>query len=580
MADIFISYSRRDSEQAIALAEWLRSAGASVWMDTAALAAAETWSAEIVTAIEGCSLFFILLSPDSVASVNVKKELSLASESKKVIVPIEVVPCELNQSMKYALAGLQRVAITDEEALSRAFGKLGIGTSVPEASGRWSVSGGEVDTIRIAVLPFEDQSPAHDNEWFSDGLTDELISTLGKLDQLFVVDSQSSRIYKNAKLTAKEIASQLHVGHIVRGAVRKSGEHIRVQATLIDIKSGRTMWDEKFSGTMEDIFAIQEQTAIDIAQGLRLTLTKDQVIELEDRGTENSEAYELYLKAAAHPGHAKEDYLQEIKWLKQATALDPNFARAFGSLAVSYANYYRTIGGNEEVLALQKEATERLIALTPETLSSYNALANLYTNLGEHDKAIETAQKMVIAAPKHFVPYSVVAFMYSRAEKFIEAALWTERALAISPASLRDHMNLVTFYDQGRNQEQTRKAIIRAIPHIAQYLALNPDDQTVRAVLMCYYDQIDKHDRAGNERDYLLGMREIFGHTYYQIAGHYGWHGKTEQAVEFLYKAAEKGSVDFNELCEDKRWFGCVQSLPNFQQLVSELEMIEAKANG
>src|SRR5688572_27489636 len=100
MNNIFISYSRKDSRVAISLAERLRSYGATVWMDTASLAAAETWSAEIVTAIEECSIFIILLSADSASSHNVTKELSLASESKKRILPIELYPCELNQAMK------------------------------------------------------------------------------------------------------------------------------------------------------------------------------------------------------------------------------------------------------------------------------------------------------------------------------------------------------------------------------------------------------------------------------------------------------------------------------------------------
>src|SRR5579883_2298183 len=126
MADIFISYSRHDSEHALQLAERLRASGADVWMDSLALAAAETWSAEIVNAINSARLFFILLSPSSVASHNVNKELSLASEKRKTIVPIVIEKCPLSESMEYALAGVQRVSITNEEALERTFAKLGI----------------------------------------------------------------------------------------------------------------------------------------------------------------------------------------------------------------------------------------------------------------------------------------------------------------------------------------------------------------------------------------------------------------------------------------------------------------------
>jgi len=185
MADIFISYSRRDSEQALSLAERLRASGANVWMDTAALAAAETWSAEIVNAIERCSHFFLLLSEDSVTSKNVTKEVALASEKDKIIVPIELSTCTLNSAMQYALAGLQKVSIVDEVALVRAIEKLGIGNAdIPSASSRPSeLQGNGQDaraTLRIAILPFADQSPAHYNEWFSVCLDAELINNVKK----------------------------------------------------------------------------------------------------------------------------------------------------------------------------------------------------------------------------------------------------------------------------------------------------------------------------------------------------------------------------------------------------------------
>ncbi|MDP4221433.1 MAG: toll/interleukin-1 receptor domain-containing protein [Bacteroidota bacterium] len=153
MADIFISYSRKDSSHALALAERLRAAGADVWMDSSALAAAETWSAEIVNAINSTRLFFILLSPAAVASHNVNKELSLASEKRKTIVPIVIEKCPLSQSMEYALAGLQRVAITNEEALERAFAKLGIsGTGFSQKVNRRRTSGiKRSDWLRVGL---------------------------------------------------------------------------------------------------------------------------------------------------------------------------------------------------------------------------------------------------------------------------------------------------------------------------------------------------------------------------------------------------------------------------------------------
>ncbi len=583
MADIFISYSRRDSEQALSLAERLRASGATVWMDTAALAAAETWSAEIVNAIEKCTHFFLLLSDDSVASSNVTKEVSLASEAKKTIVPIEIHHCELNAAMKYALAGLQKVSLSDEIALARAFEKLGIsGTDFSPSNISMTPERAEVRStaLRIAVLPFEDQSPGHDNEWFSDGLTDELISTLGKLDQLFVVDSQSSRIYKGAKLATKDIASQLNVRYIVRGAVRKAGDKIRIQATLIEAADGTTLWDEKFNGTMNDIFEIQEKTALDIAEGLKLKLTKEEVEEIEERGTDNVEAYELYLRSAKNGGNSKEGLLTTIELLRKAIALDPNFAAPYGSLAVTCANYIRAIGNDKEIAALQQEATGKVSELAPGTRFEYLAVSNLYSIQGETEKAIETAKKMVDVAPKRAIGYGVVGFMYMRGGQYKEAVKWIEQAIKINPNVLNDHYNLFSCYNYMSDRPGVVKTVRRASTYYEQFLALHPDEQNLRCSYMLMLEAIDRRSDSQREAERLLSMADIHGSTYHLVAAVYSHQGDVEKAVELLREAARKGFFDTDDIHTDKDFWQNIHALPNFEELLVELEATAKENNG
>jgi TolB-like protein len=586
--DIFISYSTKDRIDALALVERLRSSGYTIWIDQSGIDAATSWSKEIAEALEDCSTFILLLSPNSLASENVAKELAVAAELKKHIIPIELESVQLKREFLYHLTGLQRVAHTNIDAIVHVLDKYRGSGQLPVAGDQsvlTDVTNSELNTqnsklLRIAVLPFEDQSPQHDNEWFSDGLTDELISTLGKLDELFVVDSQSSKIYKGAKLQTKDIASQLRVRYIVHGAVRKAGDKIRIQATLIDTQDGATLWDEKFSGTMEDIFEIQEKTALDITRGLKLKLTKEEVAEIEDRGTENAEAYELYLRGLAVTGYSPEDNFHSIDLYKQAIALDPNFTQAYAGIAVAYANYYRIHGRKPEILELQREAAEKAAALSPEHPKTYNALANLYMNLGEKEKAIETAKKMVTAAPKRSRSYSVVGFMYQASGKFVEAAKWYEQALSIDSGSLNDHNNLMVCYYFLHDMESVRKAVIRAIPHYEQYLALHPDDQGIRVNYMISLEGIDKHELSTRQAERLLAMPDVVGFSLYQAASVFSRQGKIDLAIESLKLAAEKGFVNADELRSDKDFFGPLHELPDFEKLVAELEAIMIKNNG
>jgi len=579
MADIFISYSSKDKAKAHELSELLVSSGISVWIDQSGIAAATSWSKEIAEALEGCSAFILLLSANSIASENVAKELAVAAKLRKQIIPVQLERVELKGEFLYHLTTLQHVEITNVDAIIHAVEKHRRSAAIASPSiPQPTLTSNE---LRIAVLPFEDQSQAHDNEWFSDGLTDELIGTLGKLDKLFVVDSQSSKIYKNAKLPTKEIAKQLDVRYIVHGAVRKAGQDIRIQASLIDTSTGATLWAQKFSGVMDDIFEIQEKTAIDITQGLQLKLTKDEVAETRERGTDSVEAYELYLRAVMISiGMAKEDQIQSIEMLKQAIALDPNYLKAQAFLAISYANYYRSEGRQPEILELQRAATERTAALSPEDPSTYNTLANLFLNLGEKDKAIEMANNMIRVAPKRFNGYSVMGFMLMHADKVSQAVKYFEQALTIAPASIRDYSNLVRCYLYLGDKEQLKKTIIRASQHFEQYLALQPEDQSVRVEFMLQLEVIGRHDLATREAEILLRLPDLYGHSYYQISSVYAKEGDTAKGIELLRKAAEKGFINLDELRNDKEWFGNLHSLPNFEELVKELEEIVAKANG
>ncbi len=582
MADIFISYSTLDRHHALTLVERLRAAGHSVWIDQQGIGAASSWSNEIAEALDNCKAFILLMSETSLASKNVVKELALAAEADKHIIPVELGSVTIPTTFKYHLAGLQRTSINNIDAILHALEKYRGSDQLPVVSDQLDAKSGQDAraTIRIAVLPFEDQSPAHDNEWFSDGLTDELISTLGKLDQLFVVDSKSSGMYKGAKLQTKEIASQLGVRYIVHGAVRKAGEKIRINASLIDTSTGATLWDEKFNGTMDDIFEIQEKTAIDITQGLKLKLTKEEIAEIEEKGTNNPEAYELYLRASSNIGLASEDIMHTIDLLTKVIALDPNFVEPYAGIAVAYANYYRGHGRKPETLQLQREATERAVALAPENIKTFNAVANLYANLGEHEKAIETAKKMVAVAPKSSRAYSVVGFMYMAAGNFFEAVQWYEKALALDPGSLGYHNNIMVCHYSLGDKVSLKMCVLSAQPHYEQYLALHPDDQGIRTNFMISLESIDLHDLSTREAERLLAMPELFGYTFYQVASVFARQGKIERATQCLRSAARKGRMNFEELRTDKEFFGLLQELPNFEELVTELQEIVAQANG
>src|SRR5579872_1532380 len=208
MADIFISYSSKDKEKADQLSELLASAGLSVWIDQAGIDVATSWSKEIVQAINGCKAFIVLLSPNSIILKNVVREVSLAFEKNKKILPLDLEPVVLSEDLEYHLAGIQRAPMTNIDAIIRTLGKLGLEATqaptlkiVKETDSRKS----------LMILPFEDLSPTGDNGWFADGIASELITALSHVAALRVSDQQATKDYKRYQGSLPHYASTMGI---------------------------------------------------------------------------------------------------------------------------------------------------------------------------------------------------------------------------------------------------------------------------------------------------------------------------------------------------------------------------------
>ncbi|MEP7235910.1 MAG: TIR domain-containing protein, partial [Ignavibacteriota bacterium] len=435
MPDIFISYSRKNSEQAQSLALRLRASGSNVWMDTASLAAAETWSAAIVSAIRDCKIFIVLLSADSVGSHNVTRELALASERNKSIVAIELGEVLLNDTMEYSLAGLHRIRYTDEEALTRTFGKLGIVLS--SGPSRKSPSHPHSDKKRLAVIPFEDLSQAKDQEWFSDGLAYELIDTLTKVEKIFVVDKQTIREYKRTALKSKELAGELGVRFLVFGAVLKSADKLRIQASLVDSETGETLWNFKHTGALEDVFDIQEKVSKQIADELQVKLSPHELQQIEERVTENAEAYELFLRADDHYlCQTKHDLEAAVRLYHRAGEIDPSCSYAYFGSANSLLAIYRSYNKSETILAEAEADLNTAIGLRPTDVRSRSILALLHHYKGMDEEAISLARQAIAMEPDNPISHFHLGFLYMNQQKNLLAAEEFETVLKNQPRNL------------------------------------------------------------------------------------------------------------------------------------------------
>ncbi|MCM2312167.1 MAG: FlgO family outer membrane protein, partial [Steroidobacteraceae bacterium] len=351
--DVCISYSSKDRERILRMAEQLRGAGVSVWIDQGGIDAAALWTAEIVKAIDGCKVLLLALSAAAAESPNVVKEVSLALDRKKHILPVNLEPVEVPVALRYPLAGIQHVDLFGEKAqenfatVVRALARLGVPTGdVPAAAPAAARSPRKAlnDKV-IAVLPFVNISPDKESDYFSDGLTEDLISNLSRLKGMSVVSRTNSIRYKGSKLDIEEIGRELGARYIIEGTVRRHQEDLRITANLIDVESSTQLWSDRYKGKMADVFDIQETVSTEIVDALAITLTPTEKVALTRRSTSNPEAFDLYLRGREALYRLTKTNIEFAAQLfQQAIRLDGRYAQADAGLAEAYASrclYYQ-----------------------------------------------------------------------------------------------------------------------------------------------------------------------------------------------------------------------------------------------
>ena len=233
------------------------------------------------------------------------------------------------------------------------------------------------------VLPFESLSASNKDTYFADGVQDEILSNLAKISQLKVISRSSVMTYRPASnRNLRAIANELGVARVIEGTVRRSGNHVRIATRLVDAQTGETLWSESYDRNLSDIFAIQSEIAQQVASRLRAQLSPEERKDIEEKPTENLDAYDLYLQAkqlynsVVFWGPEKETYLKAISLVEEATQKDPQFALAYCLLAqVQDDLYFGRIDYTPERRALGDAALNEALRLRPDLPEVHLAMA-------------------------------------------------------------------------------------------------------------------------------------------------------------------------------------------------------------
>lgn len=325
----------------------------------------------------------------------------------------------------------------------------------------------------VAVLPFVNVSPEKENEYFSDGMTEEIIDALTKVEGLRVVSRTSVFAFKGKDQDIRKIGEQLNVSHVVEGSVRKAGNRVRITAQLINIADGYHLWSERFDREMEDVFTIQEEIAHMIVNALKIKLVRKAETPLVERSTENIKAYNLFLKGRYCWNKRTEAALKQcVNYFEQAIEIDPDYMLAYCGLADAYA----LLGIAEYGALPPMEVMPKAKAAAVKALEIDNTLAEAQTTVA-HVKAFfdwdftgadKEFNRAIELNPNYPFSHHWYALYLSAMERHDEAIAEEKRAQELEPLSLIINKNVGTIFYYARKYEQ-------AIEQYKKALELDPD---------------------------------------------------------------------------------------------------------
>jgi TolB-like protein/thioredoxin-like negative regulator of GroEL len=367
------------------------------------------------------------------------------------------------------------------------------------------------------VLPFTNVGRDPEQEYFSDGMTDDLITDLSKVSGLFVIARNSVFTYKGKPVKVQQVAEELGVRYVLEGNVRRAGEQLRINAQLIDATTGHHLWAQRYDGQIGDVFALQDRITGKIVAALAVKLTSGEQEQVERKHTEKVAAYDAFLQGREHyVRRTPDDFAKAVRYFEKAIELDPNYGRAYAALALTYwesqhnfwnsslgvswnearmraERYLQLAPGKPAALGYQvaskihvdrhehEEAmakAQRAIALDPNDGNSYLAMAYVLIYAGRSKNALDFVQKAMRLDP-HYPAYHlfVLGLAYFSIKKFEEAATSFERALKRNPKNYVPLIHLTAAYAHlGRKQEAAAaiEELNKALPGLSVDLVSSP----------------------------------------------------------------------------------------------------------
>lgn len=420
----------------------------------------------------------------------------------------------------------------------------------------------------IAVLPFDNISPDQESDYFSDGLTEEIIANLARLKDMRVISRTTSMQYKKTKKDVKTIGRELGARYIMEGSVRKFQNNLRITAQLIDVETDEQLWVETYKGTMADVFDIQEQVSKQIVDALMLKLTPSEKVVLTKRSTLNPEAFDCYLRARDFLYRFNKNSLHfSIQLFQKAIELDPRYADAYAGLAHAHATCYQFMDRNEVLLDKAIELSLKALMYDNSLPEAYDSLGLAYYNKGLFEDGITASRKGIELDPGNFLGYWILGRIYVAIDKLDKAVDLFQKVVELNPDFYTVYGDLQITYGRLNDKEKYSEALNKGLKVYEKYLSQHPDDARAHMYFATDLVQIGKIDQAKSEAKKALELSPGDPLMLYNAACFYAQLGEKRLAIDSLKNAIAIGYAEFEWLKRDTD-LESIRNEPEFVEMI------------
>jgi adenylate cyclase len=483
VARIFLSYAREDVDCAKQLAESIGRTGHEVWWDRH-IHGGSRFTTEIDRALKDADVIVVIWTDASVESAWVQDEAAEGRDTER-LVPVSLNGCRPPLGFRQFHTIELGAWKGDGDPLQMEELLQAIGNTVGTRSAAKSTAKPPPEPaqaqISICVLPFVNMSGDPEQEYFSDGITEDIITDLSKVSALLVIARNTAFTFKGKVMDVKDVARALDVSHVLEGSVRKAGDRVRITAQLIDSKTGGHVWADRYDRDLTDIFAIQDEISKAIVAALRVKLLPAERKAIEARGTSSVEAYNLYLMARQQwtEGSLGDIRRQEtiVRICKQALTFDPDYAQAWALMALAQSQLRFWHGMDVD----PAPAAERALSINANLAEAHCVKAHLFEEQGHKDKATKEIETAVHLDPESWEVNREAARLLFRQGRIEEAIPYFEKAANLVDSDWNNALMLVTCFRETGNVERRRWAAQLTADRTERAVAKDPSNVTVLA---------------------------------------------------------------------------------------------------